>query len=136
MQHQTHFSKIKSLLYLPSELHKENFLLSSMKERKIYIRQPIHGYSINNPLHYDKVIESPFYEPILTEPCTERTHKITLPKLILSRMPKSMTSTKSSHSTQTSAPKSMRLKHVSKISLDFPYVKSSFSRKIRSVVSM
>ena len=54
MQHQTHFSKIKSLLYLPSELHKENFLLSSMKERKIYIRQPIHGYSINNPLHYDK----------------------------------------------------------------------------------
>ena len=54
MQHQTHFSKIKSLLNLPSELHKENFLLSSMKERKIYLSQPIHGYSINNPLHYDK----------------------------------------------------------------------------------
>ena len=136
MQHQTHFSKIKSLLYFPSELHQTNFLLSSMKERKMYIRQPIHGYSIKNPLHYDKVIETPFYEPILTEPRTERTHKISLPKLVLSRMPKSMTSTNSSQSTPTSGPNSMRLKHVSTISLDFPYVKSSFSRQIRSVATM
>lgn len=93
-------------------------------------------YSLHNPLQYDKTIETPFYEPILTEPTTERPNRICLPKLSLTRMPKSMTSTNSSQSTQTSSPKSMRLRHVTKISLDFPYVKSTFSRKIRTVLSM
>ena len=122
MKSQFTFRKLKSLLYLPSILYQNHFILSSMKETNQLIRPLVSNYSTQKAIEYTQGTTKmePFYK--VEEKTKTSLRSLCLPMISTVRKGKSRTF---NASTQIGNKRYLLKSKVHNMNLNFPDVMPS-----------